>query len=113
MWRLVQIRALTGAGVTCFCFEWLQRVHDMLVYNVVFILACTWKTVKLNTEVLPIWFCSWRDTVIGDHSKIDNLVQVGVALDACQLSYLLILRGKSNNKLRVIFTSLAFFADWS
>ncbi|KAJ0787816.1 putative UDP-3-O-(3-hydroxymyristoyl)glucosamine N-acyltransferase [Helianthus annuus] len=22
-------------------------------------------------------FCSWRDTTIGDHSKIDNLVQIG------------------------------------
>ncbi|KAK3188286.1 hypothetical protein Dsin_027847 [Dipteronia sinensis] len=33
---------------------------------------------------------SWRDTVIGDHSKIDNLVQV----------YLLILRGKNNNNIK-------------
>ncbi|KAE8714918.1 putative UDP-3-O-acylglucosamine N-acyltransferase 2 [Hibiscus syriacus] len=30
-----------------------------------------------NKSISPIWLCSWRDTVIGDHSKIDNLVQIG------------------------------------
>ncbi|KAA3478135.1 putative UDP-3-O-acylglucosamine N-acyltransferase 2, mitochondrial isoform X1 [Gossypium australe] len=30
----------------------------------------------LNESISPIWLCSWRDTVIGDHTKIDNLVQV-------------------------------------
>ncbi|XP_012451528.1 probable UDP-3-O-acylglucosamine N-acyltransferase 2, mitochondrial isoform X2 [Gossypium raimondii] len=31
----------------------------------------------LNESISPIWLCSWRDTVIGDHTKIDNLVQIG------------------------------------
>jgi hypothetical protein len=28
--------------------------------------------------IIPSFYlCSWGDTIIGDHSKIDNLVQVG------------------------------------
>jgi hypothetical protein len=36
------------------------------------------EAVQAGVLIIPSFYlCSWRDTVIGDHSKIDNLVQVG------------------------------------
>lgn len=75
MWKLVQIHASTGAGEIC---------HDFnSPYYFIYPIITAFKLWESNVHYMiymiilhHIYPCSWRDTVVGDHSKIDNLVQV-------------------------------------
>lgn len=64
----MQIHALTGAGEIYVAFNYvLCTAHEYFLIRVV----------RYSYKKLQRFFlCSWRDTVIGDHAKIDNLVQV-------------------------------------
>jgi len=65
----VEIHALTGGGETCNSF--------FTVFSY-FLNQFALEAVQAGVLIIPSFYlCSWRDTVIGDHSKIDNLVQVG------------------------------------
>jgi hypothetical protein len=80
MWRLVQIHALTGGGETCngFCTSLKFFFFTVFTY---FLNQFVPEAVAAGLLIIPsICLCSWRDTIIGDHSKIDNLVQVGFLL---------------------------------
>lgn len=79
----------------CKCVKCLVSLLQLLLM-IIFTFNC------YQLIIFTHWPCSWRDTFIGDNSKIDNLVQVNIQL----------LHNYKSEKKRLCCIVLISSADW-